>query len=91
MVALAAVAVAVAAGGGDATARRAGGAAERRRRDDRRPDAGVAGADADGRSPSSPRNGATFANSYTNWPLCCPSRATFYTGQYAHNHHVLGN
>jgi arylsulfatase A-like enzyme len=36
-------------------------------------------------------NGATFANNYTNWPLCCPSRATFYTGQYAHNHGVLGN
>ena len=35
--------------------------------------------------------GATFANSFTNWPLCCPSRATFYSGQYAHNHGVLGN
>ncbi len=35
--------------------------------------------------------GATFVNNFTNWPLCCPSRATFYTGQYAHNHHVLGN
>jgi N-acetylglucosamine-6-sulfatase len=35
--------------------------------------------------------GTTFANNFTNWPLCCPSRATFYTGQYAHNHHVLGN
>ena len=35
--------------------------------------------------------GATFANNFTNWPLCCPSRATFYTGQYAHNHGVLGN
>jgi N-acetylglucosamine-6-sulfatase len=35
--------------------------------------------------------GTTFANSFTNWPLCCPSRATFYSGQYAHNHRVLGN
>jgi arylsulfatase A-like enzyme len=35
--------------------------------------------------------GTTFANSFTNWPLCCPSRATLYTGQYAHNHGVLGN
>ncbi len=35
--------------------------------------------------------GATFANSFTNWPVCCPSRVTFYTGQYAHNHGVLGN
>lgn len=37
------------------------------------------------------QGGTTFANSFTNWPLCCPSRATFYTGQYAHNHGVLGN
>jgi arylsulfatase A-like enzyme len=35
--------------------------------------------------------GATFPTSVTNWPLCCPSRATFLTGQYAHNHRVLGN
>jgi len=35
--------------------------------------------------------GANFANSFTNWSLCCPSRATFYSGQYAHNHGVLGN
>ena len=35
--------------------------------------------------------GATFPTSVTNWPLCCPSRATFLTGQYAHNHGVLGN
>ena len=35
--------------------------------------------------------GATFTNTVTNWPLCCPSRATFMTGQYAHNHGVLGN
>lgn len=35
--------------------------------------------------------GATFPTSVTNWPVCCPSRATFQTGQYAHNHQVLGN
>jgi N-acetylglucosamine-6-sulfatase len=35
--------------------------------------------------------GTTFARSYANFPLCCPARATFQTGQYAHNHGVLGN
>jgi arylsulfatase A-like enzyme len=35
--------------------------------------------------------GATFPHSFANWPVCCPSRATFLTGQYAHNHQVLGN
>ncbi len=35
--------------------------------------------------------GTTFANSYSTFPLCCPARATFLTGQYAHNHGVLGN
>lgn len=37
------------------------------------------------------RRGTTFNRQYNNWPLCCPSRATHLTGQYAHNHDVLGN
>jgi N-acetylglucosamine-6-sulfatase len=35
--------------------------------------------------------GTTFANAVDSFPLCCPSRATFITGQYAHNHGVFGN
>ena len=35
--------------------------------------------------------GTTFANAVDSFPLCCPSRATFITGEYAHNHGVFGN
>jgi N-acetylglucosamine-6-sulfatase len=35
--------------------------------------------------------GTTFDNSFASFPLCCPSRATLLTGQYAHNHTVMGN
>jgi arylsulfatase A-like enzyme len=35
--------------------------------------------------------GTTFTRSFVNFSLCCPSRATLFTGQYAHNHGVLGN
>ena len=34
--------------------------------------------------------GVTFANSFVSYPLCCPSRATYLSGQYAHNHGVMG-
>jgi N-acetylglucosamine-6-sulfatase len=37
------------------------------------------------------RQGTTFADAVDSFPLCCPARATFITGQYAHNHGVLGN
>jgi len=35
--------------------------------------------------------GTSFSDTITTFPLCCPSRATFLTGQYAHNHEVVGN
>jgi N-acetylglucosamine-6-sulfatase len=35
--------------------------------------------------------GTTFDRSFVSFSLCCPSRATLFTGQYAHNHGVLGN
>ena len=35
--------------------------------------------------------GTSFTRSYASFPLCCPARATWLTGQYAHNHGVLQN
>jgi arylsulfatase A-like enzyme len=35
--------------------------------------------------------GTLFKTSVVSFPLCCPSRATYYTGQYAHNHDVKWN
>ena len=37
------------------------------------------------------RQGTTFDTNIVNFPLCCPSRATYYTGEYAHNHGVRWN
>ena len=33
--------------------------------------------------------GLDFRNSFSPYPLCCPARASFLLGQYAHNHGVL--
>ena len=35
--------------------------------------------------------GTVFEQAIASFPLCCPSRATHLTGQYAHNHGVLHN
>jgi N-acetylglucosamine-6-sulfatase len=37
------------------------------------------------------RTGVDFKHFYVTDPLCCPSRATFLTGQYAHNTGVTSN
>jgi N-acetylglucosamine-6-sulfatase len=37
------------------------------------------------------RTGVDFKDFYVTDPLCCPSRATFLTGEYAHNSGVISN
>ena len=32
--------------------------------------------------------GLSFENSFAPYPLCCPSRSSFLSGRYSHNHHV---
>ena len=35
--------------------------------------------------------GTTYAHAFATTPLCCPSRASIFSGRYAHNHTVQSN
>ena len=64
--------------------------AERDRDHDRRPGRRAVDARHAERTPHcSPSRGTTYVATVVRYPLCCPSRATYLTGQYPHNHGVL--
>ncbi len=66
-------------------------AAQHRLRDDRRPDGRLAACDEQGAARGCSARAPTFTPPISSYPLCCPSRATYLTGQYSHNHGVIHN
>ncbi len=37
------------------------------------------------------QQGSTYPNAFATTPLCCPARASIFSGRYAHNHGVISN